>query len=108
MNTVGKMPAVKYSQTNLGSGVSGQGQPFPGGLDLTTPDLRLQPGALRDCLNYECGQFGGYTRIQGYERFDGHASPRLTSPPTSTPERLSPRPRSARSSPRPSAARPAS
>jgi hypothetical protein len=75
MNTVGKMPAVKYSQTNLGSGVSGQGQPFPGGLDLTTPDLRLQPGALRDCLNYECGQFGGYTRIQGYERFDGHASP---------------------------------
>ena len=30
--------------TSLGSGVSPQGQPVPGGLDLTTPDLRRQPG----------------------------------------------------------------
>lgn len=68
-------PAVRYTQTNLGGGVTGQGQPFPGGLDLTTPTLRLQPGALRDVLNYEVAPFGGYSRIDGYERFDGQPSP---------------------------------
>ncbi len=75
MNAVAKMPAVKYSQTALGGGVSGQGVAFPGGLDLTTPSLRLQPGALRDCANFECAQFGGYSRIQGYERVDGRPAP---------------------------------
>lgn len=66
---------VKYTSTQLGGGVSGQGQPFPGGLDLTTPSLRLQPGALRDALNFEVAQFGGYSRVEGYERIDGRASP---------------------------------
>jgi hypothetical protein len=75
MNAMPKMPAVKYSATQLGGGVTGQGVAFPGGLDLTTPSLRLQPGALRDCLNFEVAQFGGYSRIEGYERVDGHASP---------------------------------
>lgn len=47
----------------------------PGGLDLVTPTLRLQPGVLRDSLNFECAQNGGYSRIEGYERFDGQPSP---------------------------------
>lgn len=66
---------VKYSQTSLGSGTTSQGTVFPGGLDLTTPSLRLQPGALRDALNFEVAPFGGYRRVDGYERFDGQTSP---------------------------------
>ena len=69
------LPPVKYDITHLGGGASQAGQPFPGGLDLTTPTLELQPGALRDALNFECSQSGGYGRIQGYERVDGHAAP---------------------------------
>jgi hypothetical protein len=68
-------PAVKYTQTQLGHGSNAQGQTFPGGLDLTTPPLRLPPGALHDVLNFEVAQFGGYTRVAGYERTDGHPSP---------------------------------
>ena len=67
-------PEVKYSQTQLG-GVAQQGQFMPGGLDLITPSLRLLPGVLRDTLNFECAQQGGYARIEGYERFDGRQSP---------------------------------
>jgi hypothetical protein len=66
---------VKYAQTQLGAGVTSQGVSFAGGLDLTTPTLRLQAGALRDCLNFEVGMFGGYSRIDGYERVDGQAAP---------------------------------
>jgi hypothetical protein len=66
---------VKYSSTQLGGGQTAQGVSYPGGLDLTTPSLRLQPGALRDCLNFAVEQFGGYSRIEGYERVDGRASP---------------------------------
>lgn len=68
-------PKVQYTQTWLGSGVNTQGQTLPGGLDLTTPTLRLNPGALRDCLNFEVAQFGGYNRVDGYERYDGQPSP---------------------------------
>jgi hypothetical protein len=77
MNAVSKQswPAVKYTQTQLGGGTNAQGVAFPGGLDLTTPSLRLQPGALRDALNFEVAQFGGYSRVEGYERIDGRASP---------------------------------
>lgn len=75
MNAIAKPPPVRYSQTALGGGTTATGQPFPGGLDLTTPTLRLQPGALRDVLNYECAPFGGYSRVDGYERVDGHAAP---------------------------------
>ncbi len=70
-----QMPDVKYSITKLGGGVTSAGVAYPGGLDLTTPSLALQPGALRDCLNFECSQSGGYARIAGYERYDGQASP---------------------------------
>jgi hypothetical protein len=77
MSAIGKnqWTPVKYTQTQLGGGANAQGQAFAGGLDLTTPTLRLQPGALRDVLNYEVAQFGGYTRVDGYERYDGQAQP---------------------------------
>lgn len=67
--------AIRYSQTQLGAAVSYSGRTSPGGLDLTTPTLRLQPGALRDGLNFECAVSGGYSRIVGYERVDGRAAP---------------------------------
>jgi hypothetical protein len=79
MNAVNKQqfPRVQFSQTQLGGGTSAQGVAYPGGLDLTTPSLRLQPGALHDSQNFECAQFGGYARVDGYERVDGHPSPHL-------------------------------
>lgn len=49
--------------------------PLKGGLDLITPTLSLKPGVARDALNYECAVTGGYTRIVGYERYDGRLAP---------------------------------
>ena len=46
-----------------------------GGLDQVTPRLELGPGAARRMINFECGINGGYTRIRGYERFDGRTAP---------------------------------
>lgn len=46
-----------------------------GGLDLLTPVLQLKPGYVKDALNFEQSINGGYTRIAGYERFDGKAAP---------------------------------
>lgn len=46
-----------------------------GGLDQITPTLSLPPGVARRAANFECSLNGGYTRIAGYERFDGRASP---------------------------------
>lgn len=68
-------PVVKTSATQLGGGSTSQGISYPGGLDMTTPILRLQSGVLRDGLNFECAQSGGYARIVGYERVDGRAAP---------------------------------
>jgi hypothetical protein len=48
---------------------------FQGGLDLVTPALSIPPGRTFDSLNYEPEISGGYRRIDGYERFDGHPSP---------------------------------
>jgi len=70
-----KMPPVKLASTRLGAGVGKGGAVYPGGLDLTTPSLELQPGALRDCVNFEVSQSGGYARIEGYERLDGRPKP---------------------------------
>lgn len=70
-----QMPKVQYSVTRLGAGQTQSGQTYPGGFDQTTPSLALQPGALRDCMNFECSQSGGYARIGGYERVDGRAEP---------------------------------
>jgi len=68
-------PKVSYTTTQLGGGLTQQGVSYPGGLDLTTPTLRLQPGSLRDGVNFECAQFGGYARADGYERVDGRPAP---------------------------------
>ena len=46
-----------------------------GGLDLVTPTLSLGAGFARQSLNFEASVTGGYSRIQGYERFDGRPSP---------------------------------
>ena len=46
-----------------------------GGLDLITPTLSLPPGVARTSLNFEVSTTGGYSRIAGYERFDGRPSP---------------------------------
>lgn len=46
-----------------------------GGLDEITPTLQLKPGACRQATNFEVAVTGGYTRIPGYERFDGRARP---------------------------------
>lgn len=58
------MPPVKYSLIQL-----------QGGLDLVTPTLSLPPGIAREAVNFEVAITGGYTRIPGYERFDGRANP---------------------------------
>ena len=49
--------------------------PLKGGLDLITPTLSLPPGVARDAQNFEVSTTGGYSRIAGYERFDGRTSP---------------------------------
>jgi hypothetical protein len=46
-----------------------------GGLDQVTPTLSLRPGVVRRAANFEGSITGGYTRIAGYERFDGRPSP---------------------------------
>lgn len=42
------------------------------GLDLASPPLLAEPGALLGCLNYELTDSAGYRRIDGYERYDGY------------------------------------
>lgn len=46
-----------------------------GGLDQITPTLSLKGGLARYAVNFECAVTGGYTRIVGYERFDGQTAP---------------------------------
>lgn len=48
---------------------------FDGGLNLEDPPSEVKPGELLGVMNYEPGVRGGYRRWDGYERFDGHASP---------------------------------
>jgi hypothetical protein len=58
------LPAVNYELIRLN-----------GGLDQVTPTLSLSPGVARRAANFECAVNGGYSRILGYERFDGRPSP---------------------------------
>lgn len=58
------LPRVLYDLIRLG-----------GGLDQVTPTLLLPPGFARKCANFECNVNGGYTRVAGYERFDGRPRP---------------------------------
>lgn len=46
-----------------------------GGWDQVTPILALPAGILRDVQNFEVAPTGGYSRIGGYERFDGRTKP---------------------------------
>jgi len=48
---------------------------FKGGMDQISPFLGMNPGTPRNALNFECGITGGFTYINGYERYDGQASP---------------------------------
>lgn len=59
-----KTPPVQYDTFQMA-----------GGVDLVTPTIELKPGVARSAVNFEISTSGGYTRIPGYERFDGHASP---------------------------------
>lgn len=61
-----QLPRVQYDLIRLG-----------GGLDQVTPTLLLPSGVARRAANFECSVNGGYTRIAGYERFDGRAKPHL-------------------------------
>jgi hypothetical protein len=42
------------------------------GLDLVTPPMLVEAGAMIDCLNYEMTDVAGYRRIDGYEKYDGY------------------------------------
>lgn len=53
--------------------------PLRGGLDLVSPAIAIDPGKVIDAQNYEPAISGGYRRIDGYERFDGRASPTAAS-----------------------------
>ena len=46
-----------------------------GGWDQVSPSLSLAAGAVKDALNYEVAQSGGYARVAGYERYDGSPRP---------------------------------
>jgi hypothetical protein len=59
-----KTPPVQYDLIRLA-----------GGLDQVTPTLSLPPGYVRRAANFECSITGGYSRVGGYERFDGRPSP---------------------------------
>lgn len=64
MLSLPQMPGVNYEVTALS-----------GGFDQVTSAYQLSPGSLRDCINFACRSTGGYYRIPGYERFDGHTQP---------------------------------
>ena len=58
------LPQVRYDLIRL-----------QGGMDQVTPTLSLKPGVARDSVNFEAAITGGYSRIVGYERFDGRPNP---------------------------------
>ena len=45
-----------------------------GGLDISSPSMLVKPGTLIDCLNYECVDLVGYSRIDGFQPYDGSIS----------------------------------
>lgn len=50
-----------------------------GGWDLATPLISIKPGKVRRAQNWEVDVNQGYTRIPGYERFDGQTRPSTAS-----------------------------
>lgn len=61
-----KLPDVKTNTTYF---------KLVGGIDLVSPPLGIEPGKCISMMNYECNTLGGYSRVDGYERFDGRKSP---------------------------------
>ena len=59
-----KAPAVKIDAVTL-----------KGGLDIVSPEAERKPGTCAFAINYEPLITGGYERLGGIERFDGHPSP---------------------------------
>lgn len=59
-----QLPRVEYDLIQLS-----------GGLDQVTPTLSLPSGVARNATNFEVSVTGGYTRVAGYERFDGRPNP---------------------------------
>ena len=50
--------------------------PLLGGVDEASAPLAVQPGRIRNCLNFEIAKTGkGYRYPEGYERYDGQLSP---------------------------------
>ena len=49
--------------------------PMDGGENQVDPVITTKAGELHNSLNYENRKNGGYRRIDGFERFDGRASP---------------------------------
>ena len=45
------------------------------GLDLTTSNLMVDKGALRDSLNFEVVDRLGYQTLSGFDRYDSALSP---------------------------------
>ena len=58
------MPKVGYEYVQL-----------EGGLDVVTSPLKIPGGKMTGCRNFEIDQYGGYRRVDGYERFDGQPAP---------------------------------
>ena len=48
---------------------------FAGGLDITSPQIKIPPGYCRASQNFEEDILGGYSTVVGYERYSGEASP---------------------------------
>lgn len=63
-----KLPDVKVITQSIVLG---------GGLDLITPPGFAKPGTCRFALNYEADFGGGYSRVGGFERYDGQHAPHL-------------------------------
>lgn len=53
--------------------------PLTGGVDMVTSPIKIDPGKMIACSNYEQGILGGYTRVQGFERTDGRTLPSVAS-----------------------------
>lgn len=62
--------------TRRGTAVrTGDGYAFDGGLNTEDPPANVQPGHVLGAKNYEPNLRGGYSRAEGYERYDGRTGP---------------------------------
>lgn len=57
------------------AGIESEFIKFAGGLDIVTPKIIADPGTCRDAQNFLADINGGYYTMNGYERYDGQASP---------------------------------